>query len=106
METEPDRQSLLDSFGETLTFPTFSIRGIPGFDTKIILHGESSAYPVESQDFVFNASLLDVKTNGIDKNSQFTFSDGVYTYTFKMNRTPVFDLNGWAILNVNYVSKA
>ena len=104
-ETPAQIQATLLAAGELLTFPTFTMYGLPGFDTSILIKGEYSSYEIERQNFSFEVSIADCKTHSVVMDNTFTMTDGSYTYSFKIDRPFIPDLTGWAHLAVNLISK-
>jgi hypothetical protein len=100
-----DVTGTLDIVGTDLEFDAFTVKGIPGFSTSILVKGEVSLYEVEVQNFTFQVSTLDCINNDLVQDLLFTIADTSYSYTFKVDRPPINDLTGWSKLHANYVSK-
>lgn len=103
MYIEPIATALAHA-GISLTFDSFDILGIPGFNTSILYKGEVSLYEVERQNFNFQISTVDAIENLVTIDSEFTIEDSGYLYRFKLDRPPTNDLTGWSKLNVNLIS--
>lgn len=105
METVEDINTMLDAVGITLTFPTYTIKGIPGFEFTILYREASTIYEVKKQDFLFQVAAYAVSDNNIDIGNTFTITDTAYTYSFKVIQNPLPDLTGWMQLDVEYKGK-
>jgi len=104
IESTSDRIAALEAFGHDLEFDSATIKGITEIELSI-LTGESTVYTVERQSFLFQCSLTDILENDITDHNIFVVTDGLYNYTFKLNRPPVSDLLGWCTLYADYLSK-
>lgn len=104
IESDVEKQAVLDAFGQDLEFGNGTIKAITEIDVTI-LAGESTVYTVERQNFLFQCLLQDVVDNDIGEGDTFTITDGIYTYTMLLNRSPNVDLLGWCTLMADYVSK-
>lgn len=100
-ENIPDVLALV---GELLTFPQAEILAIPGFQVETLVSMDDN-YKVERQSFTFQVASADVIENDIKQDDTFTFDDGNYLYTFKLNRYPMPDLTGWSKLDVDLLTK-
>ena len=96
---------VLNLTGTLLTFADFEIYGLAGFNTSVLYKGELSLYEVEKQNFTFQVATADCSLSNIIRDITFTITDGIYVYTFKLDRDPISDLTGWSKLNVNFVGK-
>lgn len=104
IESSVEINAVLDSFGQNLEFNNGTIKGIPEIELSI-LAGEHSVYAVERQSFQFQCYLGDIVDNDLKDGDSFTTDDGIYTYTFKVNRPPTNDLLGWCTLYADYLTK-
>ncbi len=102
VEDEGLRQEMLQLAGEELVFNDFTILGYPGFSTTRLYDGEASMYHVDKMEFNFHVTTADAATNGVVKGNSFTFSDGVYDFSFKLEADPLPDLTGFSKLHVVY----
>lgn len=105
VETEELRQEMLQLAGELLEFPSFSVYGYPGFSNTKMYDGETSLYHINATEYLFKVTSKDVETNGISSGDTFTYTDGVYLYSFKLNSAPIPDLTGFSTLNVTFKGK-
>ena len=97
---------VLEKINVLLTFSTYTIYGLPGFELTILYKGEQSLYEVLKQEFEFRVASTDVVANTIITGDTFSIEDTAYKHTFKVGRTPTPDLTGWTVLHVDYISKA
>lgn len=104
IESSIEKEAVLSAFGSTLEFDNGTIRGVAEIELSI-LAGESTVYAVEKQNFQFQCHLSDIVNNDIVDGATFTTDDGIYQYTFKLNRPPNSDLLGWCTLYADYIGK-
>lgn len=104
IESSIEKEAVLSAFGSTLEFDNGTIKGIAEIELSI-LAGEQSVYAVERQSFQFQCHLSDIVDNDIVDGAVFTTDDGIYQYTFKLNRPPNTDLLGWCTLYADYITK-
>jgi len=90
----------LNKVGVDLIFSTFSIKGVPGFNTSLLYKGEQTLYNIESHNFSFQVSLKDVTTYNISIEQSFYILVESIKYIFKINQNPRSDLTGWCLLDV------
>jgi hypothetical protein len=98
-EEETDIQLVLDACGETLTFPTFTLKGIPGQNVYNITSLDSP-YDVERQEVIFQLSYNDFKTRSLAKGTTFTYAVSTTIYSFIIV-SYIYDLMGWIELKVD-----
>jgi hypothetical protein len=96
--------SVLDKLGETLTFPTFTQKAVPGFSLEALNGMGTSTYDVSARRYCFQTSSLDVITNGIAEGNIFTVTLFRHRYTFSVERIEE-DLTGWTNLHCNLETK-
>ena len=104
IESSIEKEAVLSAFGSNLEFNNVTIKGVAEIELSI-LAGEHSVYAVERQSFQFQCHLSDIVDNDISDGATFTTDDGIYQYTFKLNRPPNSDLLGWCTLYADYLSK-
>lgn len=106
MVTEDSKliQKVLKTAGVDLTFTTFDIKGIPGFDLQVLYKGEESLYEVERQNISFHVHILDLAENSVTNDMQFSCEDDTYRYTFNVEGVEP-DFTGWAFMKVSFRSK-
>jgi hypothetical protein len=104
MYIEPIEQ-MLDSIGDTLTFPTYTIKAFLGISISM-LASDNSSYITERRDFTAQAATQAVVTNSTADGDSFTMTDGLYVYSFTLTSDPVPDMSGFSKLTFNYVGKA
>ena len=105
LESEELIQKVLEISGEKLEFESFDIYGIPSFHTDVLISQEVSTYRVEQQVFTFQVSTKDIVDNEVTIDNEFTFSDGSYTYTFKLDAKPISGIDNWSRLNVLLIGR-
>ena len=93
--------------GVDLVFPTFTIRGLPGFNVSVLYKQEVSVYEVEKQNFVFQISSLAARINNILIDNEFYMieTNANVKFIFNLDKNPMSDLTGWSTLNCNLISK-
>ena len=87
--------------GTDMTFCTFTIKGIVGFNLSMLYKGEQSLYGTEVQNFSVQCSTADIVANQVKKGDVFTMQDRAKEYKFKVSR-PVDDLTGWTEIHCDY----
>ena len=89
--------------GTTLTFGSFSIKGVLGFNISILYKGEQTLYETERQNFSFQTATTDVVEYQISSGDRFSMKDTAKEYTLEVSRT-IDDLSGWTELHCDYIS--
>lgn len=103
LETYTQVQEFLTNFGETLTFPTFTMLAIPGFHTTL-LQDVSRFTPVsEQQNFNFMVSGKDYRDNSVTVDMTFTLTDDVNVYTFNILQEGIPQADGWYRIGSNLI---
>lgn len=95
----------LTTCGVILSFQNFDLYGIPGFETSMLYKGEATLYEVERQWFEFQVSTLAISEETVSLDDQFIMEDGIYQYTFSLNRLPIPDLTGFSKLHADFIGK-
>lgn len=97
-------QQVLEIAGLDLTFPDFTISGLPGFEFNTLFKGETTVYEVTKPDFSFQVATEDT-INTLFDGLQFTMTDEIYLYTFKISKPAFHDLTGWSILYADFLGR-
>lgn len=95
-------KEILEESGLILDFSSYYLWAIPSHHTNI-LHGETSLSIVEQQQFNFYVSTKDTVDNEVLEDAEFSFSDGVYIYTFAVSRAPIPEFDGWSRIPAHLV---
>jgi hypothetical protein len=106
LETQEDIDQYLEELGDVLTFSGYTLYGFPGVEVSFLTRGEDAVYGTEVQEFSFQTSTKACKDNSVAVGNTFTYTDGLYTYTFKVLESPISDLTGWSRLKTSFVSKS
>ena len=105
IELPEDVQVTLDLVGDELVFQNIVLLGIPGFHAAFLQKYHSDLYETEVQIFSFIVSTQAYSYAGIGQGDEFTFTDGVYTYTFSIDRPAMNHLIGYSKLFANLIDK-
>lgn len=105
IESQTDIDFMLSVAGEILSFYNGDIQGIPGFEFTSLVREDGTIYEIEKQNYLFQISTKDQIEKEIEIDNEFTYTDGFYTYTFKVNETPKTDLTGWTLIKVILLSR-
>lgn len=105
LESEELIQQVLTTTGEKLEFDSFTIYGFPSFRTDRLYSQETTNYIIEQQEFNFHVSSKDVVDNDITIDNTFILEDTNYSFTFKIDASPIAYLDNWTRLPVNLISK-
>ena len=103
METEALRQRVLNTGGITLDFGLFTIQAIPGFELETF-YNESGITDTTKQNFKFQASIADIKTNTVIIGDQFSTTDNSYDYIFEIEGMQP-DGTGWTTISASFTYK-
>ena len=99
METEEMRLQALAVAGREMVFPSFTIRGFPGFNVVTLYLGQNTVYEPDAQQFTFQTTAALVVEHSITPGDTFVFSEGSYSFDFSI--PDIYpDLEGWCIIRV------
>jgi hypothetical protein len=99
MIDEPIEQ-LLETLGTILDFDDFQVNAIAHFEEFNITES-SFIYNIASREILFLVSTKDSHIQEIEENLEFTFTDNVLQYTFKVVTPPVHDFTGLSKFTAN-----
>jgi hypothetical protein len=105
IESEEDIKETFNLVGSDLLFNDKTLRGIPGFHTAYLQKFHNDLYETEVQVFSFIVSTREYSDSGITTGDEFVYSDGVYDYTFSLDRPAVHHLIGYSKIYVNLIDK-
>lgn len=100
-----ERQELIDMAlmeGETLEFPTFSIKGFLGYALTDLYNGMDSVYRKTRQDWKIQISSQSFFFYDITEGDTFSINDGTLIHNFSIvDHFP--NILGWRVLLCDYL---
>lgn len=104
-EIEVDRQALLTSIGDLLTFTGFTLYGIPESD-KVYIERANGISQTASKEYFYLLSTKDCVDHTITTGTIFTMIDEVLKYTYKVAKPHDPTGDGWSRLTINLTAQA